>query len=449
MISNPDDNTSNLSSNGGSSTDEKDVCVKDTNNDEDDTTDLESTETSCVISTETPSVISTESNASSDPDVEEEVVLPDPETSPIVAMEEGALSPAKRVKKVKKKMDKCYFCHGKIAEEDKYYPCNCRFGYVHRECLRQWVYVDGHQHCQVCRLKYHLERQNGVCFICNAMDEQKPLIKPCRCLYITVHTDCINRWYTLNNSNRKCKYCEFEYQITTQVSRKFTKSRAPIIFWFFTILTYLLFLAFLISGTHLITLINPDIQYPKFNYTQIVNGVQINSTSGMSIFLFPGNTTPACFILDAIYLAVFSILVAIGLIYTTVLIFKMLLAKVDKNVALLNKKIAWFKKNQFYLFFGPLVVTPIIHLFGNIHYQIYGAANIISPENSFWMYNGYSFIAGPAGLSILGLVAMFGFIVYMIIKGIYWLLVKENRQIEIIAPPNPEILPPPPVIIVP
>jgi len=332
----------------------------------------------------------------------------------------------------KKPKDKCLFCHGRISEEDKYFPCNCRFGFVHRECLRQWAFVDGHLYCQVCKLRYHLERQNGVCFVCNSANQEKPLIKPCKCLYITVHSDCINQWYTQSNNNHKCKYCDYEYKIVTQVSRKFTKSRIPIVLWTLGIIAYLLFAIFLIAGTDLISAIDPSIKYPRFDYTY--NGTV---PDGVSRVLFPGNNTQACYALEIMYLITIGFVSLIALCALGAWGINMVIStmkKTDTDVEYMHQNKVWLHKNKWALFLGPLVSIPLLHLLGNIHYLIYARVNLISPINSFWMYNGYSFITGPAGLIVIMLIIGFGLFLYMTFKGIYWLLVKENKQIEVVVP---------------
>ncbi|MEX0598010.1 MAG: hypothetical protein WD512_16090, partial [Candidatus Paceibacterota bacterium] len=199
-------------------------------------------------------------------------------------------------RKKKPPVDKCYFCYGRIREIDKYLPCNCRFGFVHRECLRQWMLVEGNTHCRICQLRYHLERLDGVCFVCNINDQDKPLIKPCKCLYITVHADCINRWYMSSNSNHRCRYCDYEYQIVTQVSRKFTKSRLYILMFFLLTVTYILLVLFLVAGTDLISAIDPSIKYRGFIY-------DVSPRNIRSIILFPGSTNESWVIADYLYLS--------------------------------------------------------------------------------------------------------------------------------------------------
>jgi hypothetical protein len=189
---------------------------------------------------------------------------------------------------------------------------------------------------------------------------------------------------------------------------------------------------FLISGTHLISAINPSIEYPRFNYT--VNG---NYTEETSLILFPGNKSSACYVTDIMYLITIGLCGIIGFSILVAWLINILIAainKTDGDRELLKRNSEWFHKRRFLVFFGPLFSVPLIQLFGNIHYSIYSSAGIIPPENSFWMYNGYSFLAGPAGLAVIALAIGFCFLFFLIFKGVYWLIVKENRQIEVISP---------------
>jgi len=47
----------------------------------------------------------------------------------------------------------CYICYEPIKEDIIFYPCKCRFGYVHIGCIENWIKRGNHT-CNICKTKY-------------------------------------------------------------------------------------------------------------------------------------------------------------------------------------------------------------------------------------------------------------------------------------------------------
>jgi len=296
----------------------------------------------------------------------------------------------------------CYYCHGKIKEEEKYYPCNCSFGFIHRKCLKKWVKKQ--EFCGICKSKYVLQRKPGICFICNEKTKDNSLITPCKCKFMKVHRNCINMKYCENN---KCEYCNYEYQIKTITKR----IRLHYILYIFGYLVYLLFLVLLAGGTNFIKSWNRDF---------LLGG---NKKVGSNILLFPGLDNEGMVVIDILYL-VFIIFSWSSII---------LIFLVDDFY---TKKIS-LKRPRKLIAFIPWVLS--LHLLGNFHYQFYGLVGVIPKENQFWLFNGYSFLAGTSPLIILILMILLLKGIWIILKYlIKWTkkgfnyLTKKEEQIEVL-----------------
>jgi hypothetical protein len=201
---------------------------------------------------------------------------------------------------------------------------------------------------------------------------------------------------------------------------------------FLLTVTYILLVLFLVAGTDLISAIDPSIKYREF-----INNVSPRNIRSRSIVLFPGTTNESWVIADYLYLSSVGILYLIIFITLSFWSIKFIVeysSNMDEDKITCQRKIEFLRKNQTKLLLGPLIGIPLLHLLGIIHYYIYSSFQVIPTENAFFMYNGYSFLAGPAGLFIilsgLGLI----YLSFLILKGFYWLFVKENRTIEVVVP---------------
>jgi len=348
----------------------------------------------------------------------------------------------KRRKKKKHVKDQCYICRSGIKETEKYYPCNCRFGFVHRNCLERWVKLS-HQKCRICGLKYHLDRQSDLCFVC-LENKEESLIKPCDCDFITVHALCMNEWYNRGDDHHSCPYCDFKYQVKTKVTRNLTCSRWYAPLYIMGGLIYFGMIIFLISGTHLIDAFG-------WNVNRDFVDLIIESEKLGGFLLFPGTHTTG--IVDLLYCITLGFII-IGCIFVIIVYLSMrlhprqcyshaefdLLSVNDRNIAVAEKqKLIDRCKNPLWrlaVFFGIPAAILCLHLFGNIHYQFYGAVGVIPENDRFWMFNGYSFLVGLAGfvlvaamlLTVVGL----GFVFYYCFKGMRWICFKENQSIEVL-----------------
>jgi len=296
----------------------------------------------------------------------------------------------KRSKKKKRKSvdhDQCYICHDQISKKEMYYPCNCEFGFVHRSCLKRWVRK--HPKCRICGLKYHLDRRNDTCFLCKKdASDQDELIKPCDCRHVTVHNDCLNQAYQ-NDYLRRCEYCNYRYQVKEESTIEFNHQKS-FHYWrltgfFFLNLLTIFVSVILMAGTNLTSFNRPFV-------------TDHDPEKMDSFLLFPGEINGNLAIIDMFYTPAF----AIGGVGTFVTLVAWIIC-----VELERFEVGGYHnhtKGKLGIFTGRLVwfgLILLLQLMGNIHYQFYYWVGVIPEINHFWMFNGYSFSVGLAGLILV------------------------------------------------
>lgn len=322
---------------------------------------------------------------------------------------------------------RCYICHSHVDQEERYYPCNCFHSYVHKRCLSRWLLM-GNRRCRICGLKYDLERCPGKCFVCKneVLDndpDNHPLLNPCKCKFIQVHARCINGWYNINNHNHKCKFCDYEYKVKRRVKRKFTTSRYHIGLKILLGIAYVIGLIFLFFGRTIV--------YPIFKINSDKNFAEISGVYGIkntgSFLLFPGNAVSAFLIFDILFIVLgFMVLICSCIV----------IGKCTGENKKLNKKIKEYGLNKILLFIPLTIFT--FHLMGNLHYNLWICAGIISPNAvAKFTLSIFTLIAGFAGLIYLAVLAGCLYLIYILGKGLMFLLCKKEIQIEVLS--NPEL----------
>lgn len=316
----------------------------------------------------------------------------------------------KHLKKKKNKSidtNQCYICYDSITKKEMYYPCNCEFGFVHRDCLSKWV--RRHPMCRICGLKYHLDRQNDTCFICQKDANDDELIKPCDCKHITVHHGCLNLAYQ-NENLRKCEYCSYEYRINTKSTIKFDREKScyslKIIGYLFLNLLTLLITILLILGTSMTPASNRKF---KNNHKS-------------SFLLFPGYALET---FDILYLIFCGIIGLIIIFYLFIEFFSELEILAREHNAkfklLIGRRLVW------------IGLILLFQLTGNLHYQFYYWVGMIPEVNHFWMFNAKSFLVGLAGLILLTLpITVPGSIGYGSYRAIKYLCFEKQTSVQII-----------------
>ncbi|MEX0596729.1 MAG: hypothetical protein WD512_09525, partial [Candidatus Paceibacterota bacterium] len=132
--------------------------------------------------------------------------------------------------------------------------------------------------------------------------------------------------------------------------------------------------------------------------------------------------------------AILYLVILISLSYWSIKFIVEYSSNMDEDKIICQRKIEFLRKHKIKFLFGPLIAIPLLHLLGIIHFYIYFAFGVIPSENAFFMYNGTSFLAGPAGLFIISAGLGLIYLSFLILKGFYWLIVKENRTIEVVVP---------------
>lgn len=330
----------------------------------------------------------------------------------------------------------CWICIGEVEEADQFRPCNCRYTFVHRQCLKTWIaYSASNERCGLCKIIYDANRIDEHCAVCKQNIEEPgrvadssfcsccvsgnysssperpplPLIlrgtAVCRCEFIAMHSACLRDAY--EHGVHQCPFCRAEYErllFPVRYRRLLACWRAlrcTVVFLFVVAL-----FAFLIGGQMLINeCINGVAAFTGGGGKMVhIRYFLVNGRDEGSILLFPG-VGRSTIVLDVVYFALFVVFCVVGSIVASVY-------EVNAR-ARRRRRLQGFQpdeRHRCHSLCGCLcrkdvhsthirlliaaAVCLLTHLLGNLHYAFYWLVGVLPHENLFWLFDLRSFMAG-------------------------------------------------------
>jgi hypothetical protein len=345
-------------------------------------------------------------------------------------------------------VDPCWICLSTVDDADRFRPCNCRFTFVHRECLKRWIGLSVHnQRCGLCKIRYDADRIDSHCSICqnpvlqtNVCNNRKRCcgsrrvlensvigvdfmdrgaLRVCRCENLVLHGSCLHNVY--DYGIRQCPYCrsDFDFQNNANngnllrrplLSQRTTKCLRFVRCALFSLLSLCLFV-FLIGGNMIIELC-AEAAFNNAKEKDVARQYHVREfhvANGGSSLLFPGLAHHSI-TADVVFIALFMVLFVVGLLSAAG--YAIVTASRLQNTATFDSfrrrrrfyrfcycccccLFPTYRNNRcFYIVLAAALACLFTHLLGNLHYAFYYLVGVIPEINLFWLFDLRSFLAG-------------------------------------------------------